>query len=154
MARLYQLTHLSVFFFLLLTSLEAADLSGGRKVTMTVQFPPADSPPEEKITISTHYVREDGVGDSHIHLDCDDHEPQLGSAVKHLVTSLEKIRDEEAPLSEAYDMPTEWMQVLFHLVSGKIRRDLLYYRSIVTARSSFARANNHSVLAALSTSHY
>ncbi|XBJ14591.1 hypothetical protein VPH35_006616 [Triticum aestivum] len=149
MARLYHLTLLSVFFFLLLTSLEAADQSGEKKVTMTIQFPPADSPPGEKITISTHYV------DSHVHLDCDDHEPQLGSAVKHLVRSLEKIRDEEASLSEAYDMPSQWMQVLFHLVSGKIRRDLLiYYRSIMSARSSFARANNHSLLAALSTSRY
>ncbi|XP_037434805.1 uncharacterized protein LOC119347874 [Triticum dicoccoides] len=154
MARLYHLTLLSVFFLLTLTGLETADPSREKKVTMTVQFPPADSPPGEKITISTHYIDEDGVGDSHVHLDCDDHEPQLGSAVKHLVRSLEKIRDEEASLSEAYDMPSQWMQVLFHLVSGKIRRDLLYYRSIMSARSSFARANNHSVLAALSTSHY
>ncbi|KAE8819442.1 hypothetical protein D1007_02668 [Hordeum vulgare] len=145
MARLYHLTLLSVSFFLLLTGLiTAADPSGGKKVTMTVQFPPADSPPEEKITISMHYVREDEEGDSYVHLDCDDHEPQLGSAAKYLVRSLEKIRDEEAPPSKAYHMPSQWMDVLFELVAGKIRRDLLYYRSIVSARSSFARANNHS----------
>ncbi|KAM3406665.1 hypothetical protein ACQJBY_000630 [Aegilops geniculata] len=145
-----RLTLLSVFFFLLITTgLVVADPSGvkvGRKVTMTVQFPPADSPPGEMITISMHYVREDGVHDSHVHLDCDHHEPQLGSAAKYLVRSLEKIRDEEASPSEAYmNMPSQWMDVLFELVSGKIRRDLLYYRSIVSARSSFARANNHSV---------
>lgn len=80
MARLYHpyhLTLLSIFFLLLLTDLEAADLSGWKKVTMTVQFPPAGSPPGEKITISLHYVGEDGVGDSHVHLDCDDHEPYV-----------------------------------------------------------------------------
>ncbi|KAF6987828.1 hypothetical protein CFC21_005435 [Triticum aestivum] len=145
-----RLTLLSVFFFLLIfPGLVAADPSGGKigkKVTMTVQFPPADSPPGEMITISMHYVREDGVHDSHIHLDCHDHEPQLGSAAKYLVRSLEKIQDEEASLSKAYmNMPSQWMDVLFELVSGKIRRDLLYYHSIVSARSSFARANNHSV---------
>uniref|UniRef100_A0A452XT50 Uncharacterized protein n=1 Tax=Aegilops tauschii subsp. strangulata TaxID=200361 RepID=A0A452XT50_AEGTS len=143
-----RLALLSVFFFLLIITglVAAAPSSGkvGKKVTMTVQFPPADSPPGEMITISTHYVREDGVHDSHVHLDCDDHEPQLGSAAKYLVRSLEKIRDEEASPSEAYNMPSQWMDVLFELVSGKIRRDLLYYRSIVSARSSFARANNQS----------
>ncbi|XP_037483428.1 uncharacterized protein LOC119362305 [Triticum dicoccoides] len=101
MARLYHLTLLSVFLFLLLTGLVAADLSGGKKVgkkvTMTVRYPPEDS--GEKITISTHLVGEGGVGDSHFHLDGDDYEPII-FAVKNLVSALEKVGDPQASLSE------------------------------------------------------
>ncbi|KAE8766700.1 hypothetical protein D1007_62046 [Hordeum vulgare] len=77
MARLYHLTLLSVFLFLLLTGLVAADLSGGKKVgkkvIMTVRYPVAGS--GEKVTISTHLVGEGGVGESHFNLDGDDYEP-------------------------------------------------------------------------------
>ncbi|KAF6982273.1 hypothetical protein CFC21_000688 [Triticum aestivum] len=101
MARLYHLTLLSVFFFLLLTGLVAADLSGGKKVgkkvTMTVRYPPEDL--GEKITISTHLVGEGGVGDSHFHLDGDDYEPII-FAVKNLVSALGKVGDPQASLSE------------------------------------------------------
>ncbi|XP_044365403.1 uncharacterized protein [Triticum aestivum] len=88
MARLYHLTFLSVFFYLLLTGLVAADPSGGKKVgkkvIMTVRYPAADS--GEKITISTRLIGEGGVGDSHFHLDGDDYEPII-FATKNLVSA-------------------------------------------------------------------
>ncbi|KAI5017060.1 hypothetical protein ZWY2020_037438 [Hordeum vulgare] len=106
MAQLYHLTLLTVFLFLLLTGLLAADLSGGKmvgkkvgkKVTMTVRYPAEDS--GEKITISTHLVGEGGVGDNHLHLDGDDYEPMI-FAVKNLVSALEKVGDPQASLSES-----------------------------------------------------
>ncbi|XP_020152771.1 uncharacterized protein [Aegilops tauschii subsp. strangulata] len=98
MARLYHLTLLCVFLFLLLTGLVAADLSRGKKVTMTVRYPAEDS--GEKITISAHLVGDGGVGDSHFHLDSDDYEP-IVFAVKILVSAaLEKVGDPQASLSK------------------------------------------------------
>ncbi|XBJ14590.1 hypothetical protein VPH35_006615 [Triticum aestivum] len=75
MARPYHLTLLSVFSFLLLTGLVAADLSGGKK------YPAVDSPPGEKTKISMHYAKENGGGDRHLDLDCDNDEPYFSLSV-------------------------------------------------------------------------
>ncbi|VAH13473.1 unnamed protein product [Triticum turgidum subsp. durum] len=103
MARRYHLTLLSVFSFLLLTGLLAAHQSRGKKVgkivTLTVQYPAADSPPGEKIKISAHYVDEHGDRERHFNLDCDDDEP-LGFGMKYLLSTLEGIRDARESRSE------------------------------------------------------
>ncbi|CAL5093965.1 unnamed protein product [Urochloa decumbens] len=96
MARRY---HLSLSLLLLAGILAAAaatmaaDLPGGKTVTITMTYAAADPPASgKKIGISVRYV--DGGSDNQFHLDCDDDEP-LGLAVQYLLMTLEKQRDHE-----------------------------------------------------------
>ncbi|CAL4892622.1 unnamed protein product [Urochloa decumbens] len=96
MARRY---HLSLSLLLLAGILAAAaatmaaDLPGGKTVTITMTYEAADPPASgKKIGISVRYV--DGGSDNQFHLDCDDDEP-LGLAVQYLLMTLEKQRDHE-----------------------------------------------------------
>ncbi|CAN6342610.1 unnamed protein product [Urochloa humidicola] len=74
----------------------AADLPGGKKVTITMTYAAADAPAAgKKIGISVRYVDGDGGSDNQFHLDCDEDEP-LGLAVQYLLMTLEKQRDHEA----------------------------------------------------------
>ncbi|CAL4899767.1 unnamed protein product [Urochloa decumbens] len=72
----------------------AADLPGGKKVTITMTYAATDPPASgKKIGISVRYV-DGGSSDNQFHLDCDDDEP-LGLAVQYLLMTLEKQRDHE-----------------------------------------------------------
>jgi hypothetical protein len=72
MVRLY---HLSLLLIAGLTAAAAvaADLPGGKKVTITMRYAAADSP-GKKIRISVHYTDEDRGSDDQFQLDSDDDE--------------------------------------------------------------------------------